>query len=138
MALSFREDGGTPSVEDIALAAAGMVEAIVAGLSTVWRAVIPNRPHPVGMLEVRFHRAPPLGDHYLIGRLVVEEEYRHRGVAWKLLRAGIGAIEGEDATIVFQSMGALPRSYVKLGAKPVAVIGAGSLKDARKGLGLDG
>jgi hypothetical protein len=139
LGLSFREEGSEVSEDDLACALAELTLAVRSGISTVWRvdggtSPVPVFSLPVGMIEVRYQETPPIGPHYLIGRLVVHPHHRDGKMARALIEAAILGIPEEDAVLLTSVLGPMRRSYRRYGAKEVGVIAAGTLSDVRRRL----
>jgi len=136
----FREEG-QPATED-ALAAITAQTAIdvEAGLSALYGAVASLTGHTplVGCIMLSVASDPLIGWHYVLGRLYVHPAARNLGLAGRLVRAALGGATDPDRQVLITTRGKLPRSYRRLGARPVMLTSAARLGDVQARLGLGG
>lgn len=87
-----------------------------------------------GMVELKLTVDPIGGSCYEVLRLFVLPEYRNKGVARLLLAEAAAGIMDEDAVLIINTRGELPKSYQRLGFRPLITTHTASLKDARRAL----
>lgn len=134
LTLSFQEDGYQATPREVDLALSETAAAIENGQSEVLLAMSPTEPEALGMIEVRHMSGPPLGRHYLIGRLVVLPAYRGGRVARALILAAVESMT-EAIPILTMTVGKrMPRSYKRLGAVVIGEVAAGSVEDVKRRL----
>jgi GNAT superfamily N-acetyltransferase len=136
----FREEGQPASEDALASITAQTAIDVEAGLSALYGAVAALTGHTplVGCIMLSVASDPLIGWHYVLGRLYVHPAARNKGLAGRLVRAALGGATDPDRQILITTRGKLPRSYRRLGARPVVLTSAARLGDVQARLGLGG
>jgi GNAT superfamily N-acetyltransferase len=136
----FREEGQPASEDALASIVAQSAIDVEAGLSALYGAVAALTGHSplVGCIMLSVASDPLIGWHYVLGRLYVHPACRNRGLAGRLVRAALGGATDPDRQVLITTRGKLPRSYRRLGARPLVLTSSARLGDVQARLGLGG
>lgn len=140
---SAREFGLPVTPETGAIVTAHLTTLLASGQGDVFAAwpggrelPVPVNWLPVGILLIAGAFDPFYGPHLVVRDLYVEPHHRHQGVAYALLRTAVLDFPEGDCSLVFSTRGRLPRSYRRLGARPLYRLWGSTLAQARAGLRL--
>jgi GNAT superfamily N-acetyltransferase len=137
----LQEEGYPCDPNAVAAIVAQVTLDVAAGLAALYGAYVEDWPDDrvarVGCVEVVTACDPLIGWHHVLTRLYVEPAFRRRGIGMRLIRAAVGALDHLEDRLVITTRGDLPRSYKKLGAKPLILTSHATVGEVRARLRLD-
>ncbi len=135
----LREEGFPHDPDTVAAVVAQGTLDVGAGLAALYGAFLRFREAPgpgrlVGCIQCATTIDAVIGWHHVLTRLYVEPLHRHEGIGMRLIRAAVAGLDRDEDRLVITTRRDLPRSYRKLGARPMVLTSHATVGEVKAAL----